>query len=127
MYRRVCSWCLVHLDGPEDAPVSHGVCPPCRKALLPRFLDTLKGAVFLVGQDARILSANAAAQDWVGRPLSDIEGAWLGDLCPDPQARRAVEETLTSGTEYAEGLSPVSYSTRRVRQGVLLQVYPGCP
>lgn len=137
LLHRRCAWCLKDLGGPADAPDTHGVCLDCKRTLIPSFLDTLPGATFLVGDGARVKSANAAARAEVGKTLADIEDRHLGEVfgCDPSSSRPAcpvcdvVVDTLLHGTPHA-GLraslrtpaGPVSLvvSTRRVKQGVLL-------
>lgn len=73
-YRRVCSWCGVYLSGPDDGPVSHGVRAPCKRRLLPEFLDTLPSPAFLLSPSGSVISANAAALERVGMDLAAVEG-----------------------------------------------------
>jgi len=32
--RYVCSWCSEYMRGPEDAPVSHGICDDCKQTIM---------------------------------------------------------------------------------------------
>lgn len=121
------------MGGPEEAPVSHGVCAACKKALLPEFLDTLPGAAFLIDPSTRVLSANKLARDEVGRELSELEGSPLEDVFNCTEAVKAVTETLLNGTpndnipataRFGHGMVPLALSTHPVREGVLLRWSP---
>ncbi|TBR24856.1 hypothetical protein EPO15_03245 [bacterium] len=146
--RRRCCWCKADLGGPSDAPATDGVCGPCRKALIPSFLDTLPDATILVGDGVRVKSANAAARGEVGRELPDIEDRVLGEIfgcphagkpggCPDPgdcapcSVQVPVEDTLRNGTPHEDVPAvlrvesryiPLYVTTRRVKGGVLLSL-----
>jgi hypothetical protein len=136
LHRR-CAWCLKDLGGPVAAPDTHGVCPDCKRTLIPTFLDTLPGPTFLVGDGARVTSANAAARAEVGKPLEALEDRHLGDVlgCDRGSGHPAcpvcdvVVDTLLNGTPHAglrtslrtpAGVVALVVSTRRVKQGVLL-------
>ena len=147
LHRR-CAWCGKDLGGPSGAPETAGVCGPCKKSLIPSFLDTLPGATFLVGDGVRVKSANTAATEQVGKPLPEIEERPLGAVlgCPhaggcegghDPydcatcSIRTPVEDTLRNGTPHEAvpaflrrptGYVPLFITTRRVKEGVLLQL-----
>lgn len=136
LHRR-CAWCLKDLGGPATAPDTHGVCPACKKTLIPAFLDTLPTAAFLVGEGARVESANTAARAAFGMPLADIEDRHLGDVfvCGAASGHPAcsvcdvVVDTLLNGTPHSglrgswctrAGVVSFVFSTRRVKQGVLV-------
>lgn len=146
LHRR-CAWCGKDLGGPATAPDTAGVCPPCKKSLIPAFLDTLPGATLLVGEGARVKSANSAALGQVGKPLPEIEERPLGDVLGCPHARRGgghdpydcatcsirapIEDTLRTGTPHEgvpaflrlpTGYVPLFITTRRVKEGVLLRL-----
>lgn len=147
LHRR-CAWCGTDLGGPASAPDTAGVCPPCKKSLIPSFLDTLPGPTFLVGDGARVKSANAAATSEVGKPLPEIEERPLGDVLGCPHARRSgkghdpydcatcsirtpVEDTFRTGKTHEAvpaflrgptGYVPLFITTRRVKEGVLLRL-----
>lgn len=135
---------------PSTKAATHGVCAACKKNLIPVFLDTLDGPAFLMGDDARAKSANAKARKKVGKDLARIEGSLLGDVfgcrnaglpggcgktpeCSTCLIRRTVEDTYANGTEHAAvpavlrkptGDLPLTISTRRVKEGVLLRLLP---
>lgn len=100
VYRRICSWCGVHLSGPPDAPVSHGVCAACKKRLLPEFLDTLPAPAFLLSPAGAVVSANAAALARVGKDLAGVEGLSLeqalGGLCGCVSSRPVKDGVLVT-------------------------------
>ena len=117
------------MGGPDEAPVSHGVCAACKKALIPQFLDTLPGAAVLIDPLSRVLSANKIARGEVGRELSALEGSPLEEVIDCAEAVKAVTDTLLSGTPVADdpatarfgrGVVPLALSTRPVKDGVLL-------
>lgn len=148
--KRVCSWCGHDLGGAAPKAPTHGVCAACKKRLIPVFLDTLDGPTLLMGDDARAKSANAKARKKVGKDLAAIEGHLLGDVfgcrnarqpggcgktpaCSTCLIRRTVEDTYANGTEHAAvhavlrkptGDVPLTISTRRVKEGVLLKLLP---
>lgn len=152
--RRVCGWCGFVLGGPEDAPVSHGVCKACKRELLPVFLDTLQDAAFLLGEDGRAESANTKAREASGKGLDLIEGRPYGDIfdchiaplpggcgktahCAGCSIRSRIEDTYSSGTPHsmvpafirqANGTNlRLTISTARMKKGVLLTIHPDGP
>ena len=125
--RRICAWCKKELStgtagGGADEPISHGICDDCAALLnsdtrrsAGDFLESLQDAVFLVGAGGRIVSANRAARDVVGKELAAIENRLGGDVfacanadlpggcgrtqhCKACAIRNSVNETLATGT-----------------------------
>ncbi len=151
-YRRVCGWCGTVLGGPEDAPVSHGVCQTCKKELLPVFLDTVEDAALLLGDDRLAQSANKKAREASGKDLLGIEGKAYGDIfdcrhaslpdscgktaeCSGCSVRVRVEDTYKTGQRHEmvpalirrrDGTElRLTISTLRLAKGVLLTIHEG--
>lgn len=148
--RRVCGYCGAVLGGPEEAPVSHGVCSTCKRGLLPVFLDTLDDAALLLADDLQAQSANAKARAATNKELSEIEGKPFGDIfgcrnapltegcgktehCSGCSVRARVEDTFKTGKAHesvpalirrGDGTERrLTISTRRLKKGVLLTIH----
>lgn len=145
--KRLCAWCGRPLCARTTGEATHGVCPVCKANLMPLFLDTLDGPVLLCGDDARVLSANALARALARKELAQVEGRLFGEVfgcrysalpggcgktphCPTCGLRPAIEETYATGVSRAgvkgllrlpSGDVPVTVSTRKVKDGVLLR------
>lgn len=89
---KVCAWCrkvLGTVDGEFASlfPVTHGVCPQCSVRLMEsmsagavrQFLESLDAPVALVDDDMRILAANGAACELLGRERAEVERLKGGD------------------------------------------------
>jgi PAS domain-containing protein len=97
--KRVCAWCGVTLgpgDRPEDAVVTHGICASCSArffspgshADLQGFLDRLPVPILVVDGNVRILGANSAAQELLGRSIEELRGQLGGDAIECEHAAR---------------------------------------
>lgn len=90
--KRICAWCKKELpsvswSSETEHLVTHGICDDCAEAITARtrkgileFLDELADPIFLVDGDARMISANAAAQLIVGKDRSEIEDHLGGEV-----------------------------------------------
>lgn len=86
--KTICSWCRKDMGGgPDDGPVSHGICVDCADRLfgnmgtdLGIFLDNLEAPVLLVGDDVRVKTANSRARAILDKELKDIAGCLGGDV-----------------------------------------------
>lgn len=148
--KRVCAWCKTVLgEGTGTGEATHGVCAACRAGLITVFLDTLDGPTFLIGSDTRTRSANAAARAAVEKGRDDVEGRLLGEVfdcldasvaggcgkaprCAGCSLLLKVEDTFKTGAPH-NGFPAVlrkqngetlrlTFSTRRVKEGVLLRL-----
>jgi transcriptional regulator with PAS, ATPase and Fis domain len=120
----LCSWCGKTIQVSEDQtstmPISHGVCTECHgRALstppekLREYLNQFEQPVMLVDEEGRILTANSAAAEAVGKPAEEIEQELGGVVmecvfatlpggcgntvhCKGCQIRRSVKHTATT-------------------------------
>lgn len=99
-FQRICAWCNQALDefsGSErdPRPISHGICEGCMVDFkkddvldLETFLDQLPGPVLLVDENARVLTANQAAQELIGKSAVQVSNQLGGDVFDCAHARR---------------------------------------
>ncbi len=91
--RRDCAWCGTPLGSHEGTgPVTHGICSECEDRFFPRgtvmtqqeFLDRLPAPVLVVDGGTRVVGANRAARELLGKSLPEIEGRLTGEAieCP---------------------------------------------
>lgn len=126
MVRVLCMYCqslIQTVDRPEgEADITfHGVCHECLPRLLKEFgmpmtafLDHLQAPVLVVGDNFRILAANAAAQALLGKTECQVSGRLAGDVigcalaalpggcgktlhCQSCAIRRTVTHTMQTG------------------------------
>lgn len=128
--RRICAWCRNGIGGenlqfgPDNVPISHGICPDCARIVLSyraeplsNYLDRFSGPVYLVNAEGRIVTANKAAFSALGKKPEDIEGQLGGDAfdcryadlpggcgntihCKTCTIRMKVTDTLQSGQSH---------------------------
>lgn len=87
----LCAWCDKTIDeknsdSPSDDIISHGICPECAKKLLAPiavpmtvFLDRFPAPVFLVNDNASVISANHKAYALLDKKPEDVDGKLGGD------------------------------------------------
>lgn len=66
--KTICAWCKIKMTGPDDGPVSHGICKPCMDDLLAKTPMKARPSLIRSGPliDRKILpsvSACAAAKE----------------------------------------------------------------
>ncbi|MBI3565198.1 MAG: PAS domain-containing protein [Elusimicrobia bacterium] len=167
---KVCAWCRKTLGTSEEEfrgsfPVTHGICPECSARLLEsvslsavrEFLESLGAPVLLVDDDVRVLVANTAACDLLGRERSEVERLKGGDViqcvhadlpggcgqsvhCRSCTIRNSVRKTFETGLPVRrapaypdvylrDGVKTLSLrvSTERVGGAILLRIEEGAP
>ena len=96
MIRVVCCYCKkpVKTLPSESDEVSHGVCDRCLPLMvrelgqpMQEFLDELSAPVLVVQDNARVISANAAARKLLSREQLEICGELAGDVIGCRHAR----------------------------------------
>jgi CheY-like chemotaxis protein len=95
LMNRICAWCQTPLDGQydPDALISHGICARCVAGMertdqaLPRFLESLPGAVMMVDSNVRAVAANTAFAAAVHKHRAWIPGQLGGDIISCTHAR----------------------------------------
>lgn len=96
MLRVVCCYCKAQIrtkSSKFDA-VSHGVCDPCLPQLvkdlgqpMSHFLDQLGPPVLVVGDQGRVIAANAAARNLLSKEQREITGDLGGEVISCRHAR----------------------------------------
>ena len=94
-----CDWCGKCLDNTDSNPlpdrvITHSICGGCRKKVLgelsipmEEFLEGFDQPVLLVAPEPRVLTANTAARNLLGKDLSHIEGYKGGQIIDCAYAR----------------------------------------
>ncbi len=92
MLYRICSHCHAEIAPPQETPenkelISHGICRSCLEEVmagygqpLDDFLNSLQQPVFVVDQQARIVTANHAGKEIVGKNGVEITGRLGGEV-----------------------------------------------
>jgi len=140
----------------DDDRLSHGLCPACAEHFhrqwsgldLAGYLEGLETPVVVVDEDGRIMAANQAMSEMLGRPPQECRGLLGGEVfecaharlpegcgrtvhCAACTLRRAVTETARSGkpldnvvayVERSDGRTELTLSTERIPQGVRVTV-----
>jgi len=123
--KTLCAWCeseiSSNLPSPDDAVISHGICPDCVDNIffqlggeLHKYLDSLGSPVIVVDADGVVVTANKNARGMLNKEPAEIEG-FLGGIvfecayarlpggcgrtehCSGCTIRRAVMETFETG------------------------------
>jgi len=123
MMRVVCCYCRKHIRTKSSAVegVSHGVCDACLPLMVRElgqpmqdYLDELKAPVLVVQDNARVISANAAARKLMSKEEIEICGDLAGEVigcrhsrepggcgrtqhCKSCAIRQCVTHTLNTG------------------------------
>ena len=126
MLKKICSYCEAELEPPVDdgnanETISHGICRPCvdhlmagSGTLLQEFIDTIEIPVFVLGDNARVVSANKDAEKYLEKDASEMSGHLNGEVfdcinhtlpggcgqtehCKTCTIRNSIEETYKSG------------------------------
>lgn len=94
----VCAYCLKPItDRPPagSSDISHGICDDCMRVVLADngnslqdVIEKIAAPVLVVSGDADVLTANAAAQKALGRPIATIRGYRSGDVIECVHARK---------------------------------------
>jgi transcriptional regulator of aromatic amino acid metabolism len=88
---RICAWCKKHLEETVDEQgheITHGICESCRVTMLcshapstlNKFLSCFSLPVMMVDGDGRVVSANQAALNVVGKELEEVAGDLGGNV-----------------------------------------------
>ena len=127
MIRRICFRCKIELGtladpAKDEERISHGICRRCLEQLmsgkgetLDEYLDTLQVPIFVVNNDARLVTANKHALGLVEKSSNQVTGELGGEVfgcshatqpggcgeqvhCQSCTIRNSVEETFKTGT-----------------------------
>lgn len=163
--KRICAWCGNPLDpsvansDDEDTPITHGICLTCVRQMmaseakpLQSYLDQFSAPVFVLGEQVRIVTANAVGRAMLNRQPGEIDGALPGDVldcryaskpggcggtrhCRTCTIRNTVKDTLLTGRSnrrveaypdlhFITGETKVKFliTTEKVGDAVLLRI-----
>lgn len=104
----ICSWCKVSMEPSrsectQEQKVSHGICKQCLGRLMAgsgqpmqEFIDSIQTPVFVVDGNARVISANRSAENFLGADRQSMQGKLGGEVfsCENHQLPGGCGQTI---------------------------------